>query len=45
TGATGVPVIIVNGKYRTDGPAAGSHERLLEVVDYLIRRERAANTQ
>lgn len=45
TGATGVPVIIVNGKYRTDGPAAGSHERLLEVVDFLIRQERVADSQ
>jgi thiol:disulfide interchange protein DsbA len=36
---TGVPVIIVNGKYWTDFTHAGSHERMFEVVDYLIKKE------
>ena len=33
---TGVPAIIVDGKYRTSVSLAGSHEKLLEVIDYLV---------
>ena len=32
--------IIVNGKYTTDGPMAGSYEALLELVDELVAAER-----
>ena len=39
---TGVPVMIVNGKYRFDIGSAGGPERALEVADYLIEKERAA---
>jgi thiol:disulfide interchange protein DsbA len=35
-----VPTIIVNGKYTTDGPAAGSYEELLALVDELVAAER-----
>jgi len=35
---TGVPAIIVDGKYRTSVQLAGSHEKLLEVIDYLVER-------
>ncbi len=35
-GISGVPAIIVDGKYRTSVSLAGSHEKLLEVVDYLV---------
>lgn len=35
---TGVPVIVVNGKYWTDARHAGSHQRMLKVVDYLIKK-------
>src|SRR5262245_2728926 len=35
-----VPTIVVNGKYTTDGPMAGSYEALLEVVDELVAAER-----
>jgi len=38
-GIDGVPSIVVNGKYRTDGPMAGSYERLLQIVNELIARE------
>lgn len=38
---TGVPTMLVNGKYKVSGSTAGSHERVLEVVDYLIEKERA----
>ena len=39
---TGVPVLIVNGKYRFDLGSAGGPERALEVADFLIEKERAA---
>ncbi len=38
-GVHGVPAIIVNGKYETSVSMAGSHERLFEVVDYLVEKE------
>lgn len=41
-GVTGVPVLIVNGKYKVDGKSAGSHERMIEVVNQLIKKEAAA---
>ncbi len=37
--ADSVPVIIVNGKYRTSPSMVGSEETLLQVVDYLVKRE------
>ena len=39
SGITGVPSMIVNGKYITDGPMAGSMEDVLKVVDFLIKQE------
>jgi len=39
SGITGVPSMIVNGKYIVDGPMAGSMEDVLKVVDFLIRQE------
>lgn len=39
---TGVPVLVVNGKYRFDLGSAGGPERALQVADYLIEKERAA---
>lgn len=38
--ANGVPTMIVDGLWRTDGTAAGTNEQMLDVVDYLIRRAR-----
>ncbi|MDX1634527.1 MAG: thiol:disulfide interchange protein DsbA/DsbL [Marinobacter sp.] len=38
---TGVPAMLVNGKYVVSASLAGSHEQMLEVVDYLIEKERA----
>lgn len=40
---TGVPSIIVNGKYRTDGPMATSYDNLMKIVDYLVRMEMKSN--
>ena len=39
---TGVPVMIVNGKYRFDLGSSGGPERTLQVADFLIEKERAA---
>ena len=41
---TGVPTMIVNGKYRFDLGSAGGPEKTLEVADQLIAKERAAAT-
>ncbi len=41
-GHNGVPAIIVNGKYRTSASMAGSNARLMEVVDFLVKKELAA---
>ena len=40
--ASGVPTMIVDGTWRTDGQAAGSNEGMLLVVDHLVHRARAA---
>jgi len=37
---TGVPAVIVNGKYMTSGSMAGSYENLLKTVDQLVDKER-----
>jgi thiol:disulfide interchange protein DsbA len=41
SGVTGVPAMIVNGKYRTDAPLAGSMEEMMKAVDFLIQKETA----
>lgn len=41
-GITGVPAIIINGKYKTNGKLAGSHEKMIEVMNNLIKQESAA---
>jgi protein dithiol oxidoreductase (disulfide-forming) len=38
-GITGVPAIIINGKYKTNGTLAGSHEKMIEVMNHLIQQE------
>ena len=45
-GATGVPTLIINGKYRANASmAGGTHEGMLQVVDHLIEKEYAAMQQ
>ena len=39
SGITGVPAIIVNGKYRTDASTAGGMDKLLDLTDWLIEQE------
>jgi thiol:disulfide interchange protein DsbA len=41
-GITGVPAIVINGKYWTNGSMAGTYEKLFEIVDYLVARESKA---
>ena len=38
-GIQGVPSMIVNGKYRTNGTIAGGRKEMMEVVDYLVAVE------
>ncbi|WP_220815301.1 thiol:disulfide interchange protein DsbA/DsbL [Pseudomonas paralcaligenes] len=40
---TGVPVLIVNGKYRFDISSSGGENQALEVANFLIQKERTAN--
>ena len=37
---TGTPTMLVAGKYRVTARMAGSHEAVLDVVDYLVEKER-----
>ncbi|MOA69116.1 Thiol:disulfide interchange protein DsbA precursor [compost metagenome] len=39
---TGVPTLVVNGKYRFDISSSGGPEQALQVADHLIEKERAA---
>lgn len=41
-GISGVPAIIVNGKYLVNASSAGGEEKVFEVVNYLIEQERKA---
>jgi thiol:disulfide interchange protein DsbA len=43
-GVDATPTFIVAGKYRLTGPAAGSYERLFEIIDFLVAREAATAT-
>jgi thiol:disulfide interchange protein DsbA len=39
---TGTPTVIVNGKYVTDAGMAGSEDKLFEVINALVAREKTA---
>lgn len=39
---TGVPTLIVNGKYVVTGNSAGGHEGMINVVNHLIEKEKAS---
>jgi thiol:disulfide interchange protein DsbA len=41
-GVTGVPAVIVNGKYRISGSTAKSYENMIKVMDFLIKKEHDA---
>ncbi len=38
-GIEGVPALVINGKYVTDGVMAHGHDGMLKVTDYLISKE------
>ncbi len=38
-GVTGVPAIIVNGKYKTNGPLAKSQDNMIKIMNELIDQE------
>lgn len=40
--ATGVPTLIVNGKYRIEGAMVGGFDEMLKVADFLVEQERKA---
>ena len=42
---TGVPTLVVNGKYRIDGRMAGGNAAMLEVVDFLVAKEQANSAE
>jgi len=45
SGATGVPSLVIDGKYITSGTAAGGNEQALAVADYVIANVRADKTK
>lgn len=45
SGATGVPSLIVDGKYVTSGTMAGGNDKALAVTDYIIKNIRAAKSK
>ncbi len=38
---SGVPTVIVNGKYKLNGRMAGTYENLIKILNYLIKKESA----
>jgi len=38
-GVDGTPSIVVNGKYRVTGQSAGGYPQLIELVDWLVKKE------
>ena len=43
-GITGVPAMVVNGKYLVTAKMAGSNKQMLDVVDYLVEQERGSSS-
>jgi len=42
-GISGVPSIVINGKYRLSSGQAGGYAKMFEVINYLIQKERASS--
>ena len=40
-GISGVPAVIVNGKYLVTGSVAGSNERMIQIINFLVAQEMA----
>jgi len=45
SGATGVPTLIIDGRYLTSSTLAGGNEQALKVADYLIDKVRQEKAQ
>jgi thiol:disulfide interchange protein DsbA len=45
SGATGVPTLVIDGKYVTSATQAGGNEQALKVADYIIGNVRADKTK
>jgi thiol:disulfide interchange protein DsbA len=46
--SNGVPAMVVDGRYRTDGSMAGGYDEMLKVVEFLVnkvREERVSKTE
>lgn len=41
-GIDGTPSVVVNGKYRVTGASAGGYPQLIELVDWLVKKEHAS---
>lgn len=41
-GITGTPEVVINGKYRVSAGMTGSQKKMMEVAEYLIKKEQAA---
>ena len=41
-GVAGTPTMIINGKYRFDVSSAGGHQNVVELIDFLVAKERDA---
>jgi thiol:disulfide interchange protein DsbA len=39
-GITGVPTVIVNGKYNTSASLAGSNQNIIDIINQLVEQER-----
>lgn len=39
-GVTGVPAVVVNGKYLVTGSMAGSYPKMIQVMEYLVEKEK-----
>ncbi len=44
-GLSGVPALVVNGKYLVDGPKAKSYDNMMRIVNALVEKEAAAAQQ
>jgi thiol:disulfide interchange protein DsbA len=42
---TGVPAVIVNGKYLVTGSMSGGYDELFKIVDFLVEKERKGKKQ
>lgn len=43
-GVSGVPTLVVNGKYRVSSGMSGGYKEMMQVVDYLVEKERTSMT-